>query len=102
VVTSNCVALGTVNEVKVVQRDVFRELVRANCLAFIIVHNHPSGESLPSPQDTNLTNSLQKSGAMLGISLLDHVIVAGESYYSYAERGQLTDEKGITYDRRDS
>jgi DNA repair protein RadC len=102
VVTSNCVALGTVNEVKVVQRDVFRELVRNNCAAFIVVHNHPSGECVPSPQDTGLTFSLQKTGATLGIPLIDHVVLGGDTYYSYAERGHLAGEKGPDHDRRDS
>lgn len=102
VTTSNCVALGTVDQVQVAQRDVFRELVRSNCAAFIIVHNHPSGECVPSPKDTSLTYGLEKSGAMLGIPLIDHVVLGGESYYSYAERGLLTDEKRRAYGHTDS
>ena len=89
VVQSRCVALGTVDRVDVSSRDVFRELVRGNCACFILVHNHPSADPYPSPQDEALTRKLAQGGGLLGIQILDHVIIAAESYYSFAEHGLL-------------
>src|SRR5579872_2318432 len=67
VLTKHCIAIGTVDKVNVALRDVFRELVRHNCACLIAVHNHPSGESDPSPQDEALTQRFRQAGELLGI-----------------------------------
>ena len=90
VTITHCAAIGTVDHVSIALRDVFREVVRHNCAAIVVTHNHPSGNPSPSRSDHELTRSLIKAGALLGMSLLDHVIVAREGVYSYAESGQLT------------
>jgi len=89
IITSSCAALGTVDQVKIALRDVFRELIRHNCVSFIAAHNHPSGEPSPSPQDELLTYKLEQAGCLLGVTLLDHVIIAGDGHYSFAEEGFL-------------
>ncbi len=80
--------IGTLANVDIYPRDVFRPLIRLNAHSLILAHNHPSGDSTPSAADIELTNRMKKAGALLGIPLLDHIIVAGDSgYTSLAELG---------------
>ena len=57
--------------------------------SIIMVHNHPSGNLRPSPQDDNITKMLKEGSQYLGLKLLDHVIVTQDSFYSYADEGRL-------------
>lgn len=57
----------------------------------ILCHNHPSGNLRPSPQDDQLTNRLQTAARLMGISLLDHIVLADGNYYSYADEGRLAE-----------
>ena len=57
----------------------------ANANSVILCHNHPSGDPTPSAEDSQLTQRLWEAGRVLGIRVLDHVIVAGERYYSFAD-----------------
>lgn len=77
---------ATVVDVKLILKEAI------DCLAasLIIVHNHPSGNTRPSPQDDSLTMRIRDAARLFDISLLDHVIIAGhESYFSYADEGRL-------------
>lgn len=85
VVTNHCVAIGTADRVTVATRDIFRELIRHNCLTFIALHNHPSGDPHPSSGDLQLTLELQLVGTLLGVPLLDHLILADGCFYSTRE-----------------
>ncbi len=62
-----------------------------DCLAegIILVHNHPSGNTMPSAQDDTLTRRIKEGAAMLDIRVLDHIIIAGSRWYSYADEGRL-------------
>jgi DNA repair protein RadC len=71
------VAAGTVDACAIHPRDVFRPAMAANASAIILVHNHPSGNPHASPEDLGLTNRIKVAGDMVGITLLDHLIVAG-------------------------
>lgn len=82
-------AVGQVDRVQVSLADIFRPLVREGMASVLVAHNHPSGEALPSPQDRRLTVRIAQVGHMLGISLLDHVIVARGGHYSFADAGVL-------------
>lgn len=75
--------IGTNNASIVHPREVFMEAIKANASAVVVMHNHPSGNVLPSEEDKNLTEKLIQSGHMLGIPLLDHIITNGEEYYSF-------------------
>jgi len=55
----------------------------------IVVHNHPSGSPVPSPEDRAVTRQLVEAGRLLDIPVFDHVIVAGDHYFSFAEAGLL-------------
>ncbi len=78
---------GSLNTTMVRVCELFREAVRANCSGIIVVHNHPSGDSSPSPEDVALTKDVVQAGKLLSIELLDHLIVASQNYVSLRERG---------------
>jgi DNA repair protein RadC len=77
------VTRGTVNASLVHPRETFRPALLASATSIIVVHNHPSGEPLPSPEDRAVTERLEQAGVLLGVKVLDHVIVAGMRYYSF-------------------
>lgn len=56
--------------------DVFRGAIAVNASAIILGHNHPSGDAAPSPQDVRMTRQLHEAGKLLGVTVLDHVVVA--------------------------
>jgi DNA repair protein RadC len=68
-------------------REVFREAIRLNSSAIILVHNHPSGEVRPSDQDIASTRKIAAAGKIIGIDVLDHIIIGpGEGYCSIREK----------------
>ena len=81
------VSKGTIDAALVHPRDVFRTAIRQNAAAVILVHNHPSGDPGPSRDDEELTQRLAKSGHILGVEILDHVIVAKHGCLSLREHG---------------
>lgn len=83
------IAIGSVSQVDVHPREVFRPLVRAGMHSVVVVHNHPSGEPEPSQADIDLTHRLFQVGATLGIPLVDHVIVTRTRSLSFAARQLL-------------
>ncbi len=82
-------AIGSVAEVQIDPRDVYRPLLHDNANAAIVVHNHPSGSTSPSESDVSLTRQLSAAGDVVGIKLLDHIIVARDGVYSFARHGQI-------------
>lgn len=68
-------------------REVFKPAVVESAAALILVHNHPSGDPAPSPEDRAITRQLADAGRVLGIPVLDHVIVGDARYVSMAETG---------------
>ncbi|KPK65141.1 MAG: DNA repair protein RadC [Planctomycetes bacterium SM23_32] len=83
------VAVGSLNESVVHPREVFKPAIRESAAKVIFVHNHPSGNPEPSPQDRRLTARLCEAGRLVGIHVLDHLIVGEEGYFSFAEHGLL-------------
>lgn len=81
VLSEDVVSVGTLNSSIVHPREVFKKAIRENCNSVILVHNHPSGDSKPSPEDLQVTEKLVEAGNLLGIKVLDHVII-GEDYNS--------------------
>jgi len=67
--------------------EVFREPVRRNAPAVVVVHNHPSGDPTPSPEDVRITRHLVDGGRTLDIEVLDHVIIGRARWVSLRERG---------------
>ncbi len=80
---------GTLTASLVHPREVFRLAITESAAAIIALHNHPSGNTEPSPEDIALTRQLVQAGAVVDIPLLDHIIIAGETYVSLRERGLM-------------
>jgi DNA repair protein RadC len=89
-VTANIeLSRGTLNASLVHPREVFKAAIDYRAAAIIVVHNHPSGNPEPSPEDLAITRQLADAGKLLGIPVHDHVIVAASAWTSLAERGIL-------------
>ena len=82
------VSRGTVNASLVHPREIFRTAILSNATSIIMVHNHPSGDPKPSPEDKHVTKKIMQASEIMGIELLDHVIV-GDGFYSFKEEGEL-------------
>lgn len=70
-------------------RLIFAAALKAGATAIILAHNHPSGTLIPSVADRDLTKRIKQVGELLEITLLDHLILTSESYYSFVDQGQL-------------
>ena len=77
---------GTVNCAYPIVREIFAAALQCDASALICVHNHPSGDDTPSEEDKCFTRELCQAGAVLGIAVLDHIIIGGDTYYSFADR----------------
>ena len=78
---------GSVNTAQVRAADVFKQAVRKNATALIVVHNHPSGDPTPSPDDVAVTRELVQAGELIGVKVLDHIIIGRGRHVSMKERG---------------
>ncbi len=78
---------GNVNTAVIRVGELFRDAIRQNCAAIIVVHNHPSGDPTPSPEDVHITEQMVEAGNLLDIEVLDHIIVGNQRYVSLKERG---------------
>ena len=81
--------VGTLNMSVVGPREVFREAIRDGAASIILVHNHPSGDPTPSPEDHSVTDQLVQIGDMLDIPVVDHVIMGERKFRSFAELGLI-------------
>ena len=82
------ITVGTIKSTQIDHRRIIKEALLTNATAIILFHNHPSGTPVPSVADINETNKLRKACDIFDISLLDHIILTDESYYSFAEETQ--------------
>jgi DNA repair protein RadC len=78
---------GSVNSSQVRVGEVFRVAVRRNSAAIIAVHNHPSGDPTPSPDDVAVTRALVQAGKLLDVAVLDHLVIGQGRFVSLKERG---------------
>ncbi len=83
------ISIGTANMAPAAPREVFQRAILSGAIAIVVAHNHPSGSPHPSDEDRAVTKRLHESGNLLGIRLLDHVVVADVSHYSFREEGDL-------------
>ncbi len=80
---------GTLNQSLIHPREVFADAITDRAAGIILVHNHPSGDNSPSPEDLEITRRLQKIGKIMGIEIVDHVIVSRNGYYGFQKAGHL-------------
>ena len=79
--------IGNVNSSVVRVAEVLRPAMRENCPSIIMVHNHPSGDPTPSPEDILITKRLRSGGETMDIELLDHIIIGDQGFLSLKEKG---------------
>ena len=89
IVKEKLLFIGTVNYSMVHPRDIFKEAYLASATSIICVHNHPTGDVMPSKEDYDMTNNLVQVGQLLGIPLIDHIIIGKHQYYSFFENGDI-------------
>ena len=80
---------GTVDETAVYPREVAKAAIQDKVANVILTHNHPGGSLRPSRMDAEVTRQVSEGLAYIGVKVLDHIIVAGDTYYSFAARGQI-------------
>jgi DNA repair protein RadC len=83
------VTRGLLNSALVHPREVFRAAIAEAAAGIIVVHNHPSGDPTPSPEDRAVTRQLAEAGRLLDLPLYDHVILAGDRFLSFVAAGLL-------------
>jgi DNA repair protein RadC len=85
----NLVSMGSVNESIAHPREIFMPVIAAGAYAFILVHNHPSGDPSPSHSDTAITKVINDGALLLKLHFLDHVIVGNGTHFSFKESGLI-------------
>jgi len=83
------ISTGTLTATLVRPGDVYCAALDLRAAAVVFVHNHPSGDPMPSPEDQEITRRLKECGETLAIRVLDHVILGADRYYSFSDRGLL-------------
>ena len=85
--TISTVYIGSLNTSLVRVGEIFKEAVKRNSAALIVVHNHPSGDPSPSPEDVLVTREIVSAGNLLGVEVLDHLVIGQGRFVSLRERG---------------
>lgn len=78
---------GTVTGSMVTPREIYMEALRRHAVSLILIHNHPSGDPTPSPDDVQITTRIYQAGELIGIHLLDHIVIGDQKYCSFREEG---------------
>ena len=85
----NVASIGALNTTRTRPAEILKAAILSNALGLILIHNHPSGELDPSPEDLEFTRAVQRACELVGIDLYDHVIVTDDGFTSLRERGLL-------------
>lgn len=89
VIKWDVISVGTLNASIVHPREVFNKAISHNAASLIVVHNHPSGNPSPSREDFLVTERLIEAGKIIGITVLDHIVIGHDAYYSFKESSDL-------------
>lgn len=89
VIAEKIIFIGSLNKSIAHPREIFKQAILFNSAAFIVAHNHPSGDTTPSKQDLNFTERLVLAGETIGIDCLDHFVIGGNYYLSLKEEDLL-------------
>lgn len=93
IIKIHVVSVGTVNQTIIHPREVFIDAIKENASAIILCHNHPSGKAIPSDKDIDTTRNLIEVSKIIGITILDHIIIDCESFFSFMENKLLFSEE---------
>ncbi|TYP73856.1 RadC family protein [Paenibacillus methanolicus] len=89
VIVKETLSVGTLNASLVHPREVFRAAIKCSSASIVCVHNHPSGDPSPSPEDIVLTRRLKEAGELVGIDVLDHLVIGDNRFVSLKEQGLM-------------
>jgi DNA repair protein RadC len=89
VIGVHIISIGNLNSSIVHPREVFQQAILNNACGILLFHNHPSGDTTPSPQDIDVTNKLVKAGELLAINVVDHIIVGDVNHYTSFKENSL-------------
>ena len=85
-----CISNGGTTHVIADPKIIFKNALNLNATCIILGHNHPSGNPRPSEDDRQLTKKLVAAGKLLDITVIDHIIIGNERYYSFRDHGEMT------------
>lgn len=88
-IQNKCLFVGTINSSLIHPREIFKEAYLVSANGIICVHNHPSGDSMPSKEDMMVTKKIKEIGIIHGIKLIDHIIIGIGNYYSFYQNKKL-------------
>ena len=88
-IADSILSIGTVNASLISPREIFLKAFEYHAVYVILVHNHPSGNPLPSRQDIEVTRKIVEGGRLLEIELADHIIIGDKKYFSFKEQEML-------------
>ncbi len=92
------VSMGTVSSTPVEPMEVFSVPLQKRTVKLMVVHNHPSGELMPSDADKDITDRLIQVGKIINVPVLDHLIITDKSYFSFADHGLMDElEQSLKY-----
>lgn len=93
-INMNIVSVGSLNEALINPREIFKSAILSNAHSMMLIHNHPSGNLIPSTSDIQATARMQELGELMGISLVDHIITGRDgNYYSFRDKGEFPDSR---------
>ena len=87
VLATPTIYVGSLNTSLIRVGELFREAIRTNCASLIVLHNHPSGDPTPSPEDVAVTRQIVDAGKLLDVDVLDHLVIGRQRFVSLKERG---------------
>ena len=86
------ISRGTVNSAVITPREIFAAALKYRAASVILLHNHPSGDPTPSREDITFTGMVRRAGALIGITLLDHIVVGDMCYVSLRQEGLMKED----------
>lgn len=89
VISEETLTTGTVDEAHVHPREIVKKALEYHATGLILVHNHPSGRVEPSQEDIHITRKIKTACEFVSVKVLDHIIIGGDQYYSFRERGMM-------------
>ena len=81
---------GTTSGTLVNIREIFQLVIKSNAMSIVLCHNHPSGNLKPSQADISLTRKIKECGQLFEVTVLDHIILTSDGYYSFVDKGMLS------------
>ncbi len=84
IIKEEIISIGTLNSALIHPREIFKTAIRESGHAIIILHNHPSGDCMPSDEDLKITKILKDGSVIMNIALLDHIIIGTDTFWSWA------------------